>query len=111
MDRAKEPERIRKPFASETINGWVARDEDGCLHFFEQEPHPEYYEHDVYGSYDEFWVADEGESYQLDNGLIPDLTYQDGPQEMTIVMTIIKKETYRSRVLNELKDVKNQTNG
>lgn len=82
------PEEITKlaeEYAEEvTIDGWVARDEDGFISLFNDKPTREYCDkNDIpYG----FWDEANGHHLELPITSFPSLTWQSDPLEVTITI-------------------------
>lgn len=60
---------------------WIARDEDNNLWFYEKEPHINHYSE----PYDAFWSSD-GEYYEVDQDFLPEVTFENSPMEVELVI-------------------------
>lgn len=58
---------------------WIARDQNYCLFLHEEKPHLE-----TYDTINE-WVSDSN-SYVLDGNLFPEVTFENSPQEVELVI-------------------------
>ncbi len=68
-----------------TIDGWVARDENGTLWICSEEPQ----------RYSDWWIIDTDEEYtkkELPSYLFPSVTWESDPLEVTITIKPKKKQ-------------------
>lgn len=75
--------------ADTVIQGWVARDQDGYISLFKDKPIRDTCDKDVfpYG----FWDDADGNCIDLPTTSFPDLTWDDEPQEVEIILKRKKK--------------------
>jgi len=67
-----------------TIKGWVARDKDGSLYFYDHKP--------IRDNEDEDFVEQNADAYLLHDGLdIPSITWNDEPIEAELTIKIKNK--------------------
>lgn len=73
--------------ADTVIQGWVARDEDGRLCLYQNKPKREAYDFLRRG----YWTDRTNQYVDFPSNLFPDLTWEDEPQEVEIIIKRKKK--------------------
>lgn len=58
---------------------WIARDLDGSLYLYKEEPMP---------CDGEYYYVEDTNYIELDKNLFPELNFEDGPKQIKLVLTI-----------------------